>query len=287
MVSYTTFIKAEELNSLISNIEKSIISIIDCRYSLTDFNLGKTLYDKDHIPYSNYVHLDNELSGKVTPTTGRHPLPDLLNFYNLLREKGISKEKQIIIYDNLAGAFSARFWFMLKQLGFTNVAVLEGGYDRWLELGLPTTNRIDKTEQLSNNYFDNFPKTWNEGPYRIFSKEEIKNIINNKDKKLIDSRSPERWMGKTEPYDKIAGRIPGARNIYWSSYLKDDKTLDKNKLSIFDKVQKNNIYYCGSGVSACFNLLTIAYLELENPGLYPGSFSEWSKNYPNLIESDT
>jgi thiosulfate/3-mercaptopyruvate sulfurtransferase len=246
--------------------------IFDCRYDLTDKNAGKQAYQEGHIPRAVYVDLHDDLSRPPATNKGRHPLPTDETMNQLFSELGIHADSQVIVYDNVSGAFAARLWWMLKHMKHENVAVLNGGWQAWQNAKGP----VDiKDEERASSKFENVS---NHGD--VISIDQVENVS-----LLIDSREPVRYWGESEPIDKAAGHIPGALNRFWKDNLSDDgcfkekSTLRQEFEAILGKTPaEESVFYCGSGVTACHNLLAAAHSGLVLPKLYAGSWSEWSSD---------
>ena len=284
---FNTFISPQELNNHLK--DKNLV-IIDCRFDLTNKELGKQLYEQKHIPGANFADLETDLSGKVTEKTGRHPLPELKSFKQWLQKNGLGKQKLIIVYDNVAGAFAARLWWMIRTLGYQRVCVLEGGIDSWINLNYKYSSGTEHYEQLKENI--DLPSSWDNGLYPLVTTDQMYTLIGSKEVIIIDSRDPQRYRGETIQFDPIAGHIPTAKN-YWhkmnileeNNRLKPKEVLSEQLANIINPNDSNKaIFYCGSGVTSCFNVLICEYLGLKIPKVYIGSWSEWSRNYPNKIE---
>jgi len=271
---FTTLIDVESLLECYTNQD---CLIIDVRYDLADKGAGKKAYLQGHIPGAIYVDLHDDLSRPPVTNKGRHPLPteDVMN--ELFSEIGIHESLQVIVYDNAFGAFAARLWWMLRHMQHQRVAVLDGGWQAWEAANAAIDSKI---EQASSS---NFKKT--------ARKQDVIDIkqIENADL-LIDSREPARYRGESEPIDKAAGHIPGAINRFWQDNLSENGCFkEKAKLQAeFQQIfantpAKESVFYCGSGVTACHNLLAAVHAGLEQPKLYAGSWSEWSSDASNPV----
>ena len=269
---YTTLITAIELEKLL--LKKNVV-IIDCRFALADTESGRNDYLKAHIPEAQYAHLDDDLSGEIIKgQTGRHPFPTVDDFSKKLSNWGIDKMTQVIAYDQSHGGIAARLWGLLKWLGHEKVAVLDGGWKHWQTLKLPTTAELPKIE----------PKHFIAEVRAEFLVDVgfMETNLENPDITYIDSRTAERYRGEKEPIDPIAGHIPGAISAPFLDNLGPDglflskKDLSKRFLTILKGQPKGQtIFYCGSGVTACHNLLAMEHIGLTSSKLYPGSWSEW------------
>ncbi|MCH8908637.1 MAG: sulfurtransferase [Candidatus Heimdallarchaeota archaeon] len=261
--------------------------IFDCSFDLSSPDKMFLNYQTEHLPNAIYAHLEHDLSGPVTDLSGRHPLPLVANFKKWLMKLGVSLKHQIVIYDNFNGGLAARLWFMLSQLGYTTVSLYLGGLAEWKVNGLPTESGFPKPRKSLEEL--NVQSDW-KGRFRIYSSSEVNELIDSEQYNLIDSRSPERYQGEVEPYDSIAGHIPSAKNHFWKLNLDGIRPQPTEYLqTIFKELipeYKTSIFYCGSGVTACFNLFIADQLGLF-AGIYIGSWSEWLKNYPDKITQET
>ena len=268
---YTTLIQAEELASLLS----TDCAIIDCRFSLFDKEKGRRDFAHSHIPGAVYAHLDDDLSGRIIPgQTGRHPLPPIPEFTRLLSEWGIDKQTQVVAYDNRAGAIAARLWWMLKWLGHNGVAVLDGGWKEWQAKGLPTETEV-RTR---------LPKNFAAQVREELAKDaaQVEHLLKNASATVVDSRAAKRYAGIEEPIDPVAGHIPRAINLpFMENVGPDGKLLPAEALAkrfreaLADTPPDRVVFYCGSGVTACHNLLAYQHAGLGEALLYPGSWSDW------------
>jgi thiosulfate/3-mercaptopyruvate sulfurtransferase len=250
------------------------VKIIDCRFALADPELGGEQYRSGHIAGANYLHLDRDLSSPILDRGGRHPLPDPDKLAAKLAAIGIEFGKTLVVaYDDSRGAFASRLWWLLRYLGHDRVAVLDGGYRHWVEAGYPVDNNSNKSI-LNSNFQPILRTNW------IVDIEIAKQANANPEIILIDAREPDRYHGKTEPIDPVAGAIPGAVNYPWQ----DATTPEGFFLPVefhrqrWEKIAKNSsgaIVYCGSGVTACVDLLSMAIAGIEDAKLYPGGWSDW------------
>jgi thiosulfate/3-mercaptopyruvate sulfurtransferase len=273
-MNYNTLISSETLNQ---HLNQSDWVIIDCRFSLANTKQGKNAYQHGHIPNARYAHLDHDLSSRITPFTGRHPLPDFRVLVEKLGHWGVSNHTQVIVYDDAGGAFAGRLWWMLRHwLGHEKVAVLDGGIQAWqTHFSLVTT-----LPQIK-------PTTFR--PYlndtQWLTARQVQNALAQKKTCLIDARTPERYRGEVEPIDFVAGHIPYALNRPFQSnldksglFLSVEKLRSQFQTLIGNTSPDNVVHYCGSGVTACHNLLAMEYAGLSGSKLYAGSWSEWIRN---------
>jgi thiosulfate/3-mercaptopyruvate sulfurtransferase len=247
--------------------------VFDCRHDLAKPDLGEQQYREGHIPGALFAHLERDLSGRKTGKNGRHPLPDPQDFERWLEKTGLTPSDQAVCYDAGNGSMAARLWWMLRWIGHDKVAVLDGGFAKWMNEGRRVT--IDVPLFTPFNY-----------PIKV-RKEfavDVRTVEKTLGKPLLlDARAPARYRGEQEPIDPVAGHIPGAKNRFNSDNLSADGTfkraeeLKKEFLSVLgERSASEVIHYCGSGVSACHNLLAMEIAGLKGAKLYPGSWSEWS-----------
>lgn len=260
--------------------------IIDCRFYLQEPLKGKQEYVNEHIPGAHHFDLDLDLSGPKRLHGGRHPLPPLEELQGKLEAVGAANEKKILLYDAQNGAMASRLWWLLTYMGHKRTFILNGGYENWKRLGYPVT--ADLPEDAKKGYLqpelqENMVATAQE----IFAKLPG---IEKGDIYLIDSRERKRYHGIEEPIDHKAGHIPGARNFFWGDNLNGNEWKDQNALkgrfSIMDPA-KEVIVYCGSGVTACPNVLALKQAGFTNVKLYPGSWSDWISYEDNPISDNS
>ena len=245
--------------------------VFDCRHDLMKPDLGEQQYREAHIPGALFAHMERDLSAPKNGRNGRHPLPDPATFTAWLGKQGLKKEDQVVCYDAANGSTAARLWWMLRWVGHKNVAVLDGGFAKWLKEGRPVD--VVMPNPTPATYALRQPSGTVDARAIQAS---LKNLF------LLDARAPARWRGEQEPIDPVAGRIPGARNRFNADNVQPDGTfknqdsLRKELLSILGNVGPSEVvHYCGSGVSACHNLLAMEIAGLPGGKLYPGSWSEW------------
>lgn len=269
---YKTLINTQ---SLVARLGQKDQIIFDCRFNLADPSAGECAYQAGHLPGAFYLHLDADLSSPIQANTGRHPLPVVEKLVNKLAACGLNRNTQVIVYDDNSGAFAGRAWWLLRWLGHETVAVLDGGFSAWLAAGAPLEqNQANKPEQMGNfkahiqsDYFLTTEALSQSHPYQ-----------------LIDARSPERFRGELEPIDPMAGHIPGALNRPLTDNLsngqfKSAETLKQEwEAKLAGKSANEIVHMCGSGVSACHNLLAMEIAGLSGSRLYVGSWSEWIRD---------
>ena len=267
-MSYPTLISAAELRALPT--EKRLL--IDVGFDLTDPSAGQRAYAAAHLPGAHYLHLDRDLSATKTGTNGRHPLPDRAGFAAKLTALGLSADTQVVTYDAQGGMYAARLWWMLRWIGHSAAAVLDGGQAAWsgaLTADLPITR--------SGNFKLGEPRAAQVDAPGL--RQMLGQVV------LIDARAPERFRGEIEPLDKQAGHIPGASNRLFKMNLAADghfKPADQLRAEFSALLGAHRpgavVHSCGSGVTACHNLLAMEHAGLAGSVLYPGSWSEWSSD---------
>jgi thiosulfate/3-mercaptopyruvate sulfurtransferase len=245
--------------------------VFDCRHDLAKPDAGAQQYRDGHLPGALFASLDRDLSGRKTGKNGRHPLPDPQDFEKWLEKTGLTPQDQAVCYDAGPGAMAARLWWMLRWVGHENVAVLDGGFAKWVKEGRPVTLDVPHFTPF------NYPIK----PRRDFAAD-VRAVEKTKSL-LVDARAPVRYRGEQEPIDPVAGRIPGAKNRFSMDNLsaagthKSAAELRKDFESVLaGRPPSDVIHYCGSGVAACHNLLAMEHAGLKGGKLYAGSWSEWS-----------
>lgn len=249
--------------------------VIDVRHDLTQPGAGYEAYAAGHIPGAVFLHLDADLSGPKTGHNGRHPLPDCTAFATRMAALGMNSSTQVIAYDAHGGMYAARIWWMLRWTGHARVAVLDGGWPAWLAIGgdssqttplprLPVALAIGESLVTQKNATD-----------VLANLEHHTHLV-------MDARAPDRFRGENETFDPVGGHIPGARNRFFRDNLQSDarfkpaEQLRREFLAVQGSyAAKDVIMQCGSGVTACHNLLAMEIAGLPDASLYPGSWSEW------------
>jgi len=249
--------------------------VFDCRHDLANTEYGAQAWAKGHIPGAFFLHCDRDLSGPMTGKNGRHPLPDMDAFAKRMGECGITPETQVVSYDNEASAFAARLWWLLRWLGHDKVAVLDGGLPGWKRAKQP----LDMTvKQLAPTRFVPLQR-----PEMLVDTAYIEQHLHHPGMLLLDGRSEERYAGQNERLDPVAGHIPGAINRFYYDCLDDAaiyfKPGDELHAEFVDVVGERDpstvVHVCGSGVTACVNVLGMELAAMKGSKLYPGSWSEW------------
>lgn len=273
-MSFTTLISATGLKN---NLHQANWVIFDVRFNLARTDAGASAYRLGHIPNARYVHLDNDLSANISSLTGRHPLPDLLQLAKKLGALGVKNNSQVIIYDDANGAIAGRLWWLLRYLGHEKAAVLDGGLSHWQQSGYQMTTHLPKiTATTYRPYLDNDA---------VLSALDVETGLAQSVIKLIDARTAERFQGKQEPIDPIAGHIPKAinrplqLNIDAQGLFLAPSELREQFISLIGTTPSTQVVHmCGSGVTACHNLLAMEVAGLTGSKLYAGSWSEWIRN---------
>lgn len=254
--------------------------VVDVRHDLAlPEHWGEERYREGHLPRAQFVHVDRDLSAPKTGRNGRHPLPSPDAAAALFSRLGIDASKHVVVYDQNSGMFASRMWWMLRWLGHEAVALMDGGIEKWVREGRPVTTDVETPSPATF--------TPREAATTVDA-DEVAEALQGK-QVLVDARAPERFRGETEPLDPIAGHIPGARNRPWGNNVNADGTFKSAdalrrefaKL-LGDAPLDEVVHYCGSGVSACHNLLAMEVAGLPGTRLYPGSWSEWCALHPTL-----
>lgn len=275
---YSTIISVEALQSLRTEAPAKVV-IVDCRHDLMDAEVGIKAYREGHLPRAVFANLDRDLSGAKLGADGqfrgRHPLPSTEDLLQTLRRLGINTDSQVVAYDGQGGMYAARLWWLLRSVGHAAVAVLDGGIGAWTEAGLPLetqetqaalgnismgsalTRQVDVTQVLANISADAHSRL-----------------------QVVDARAADRFRGENETIDPVGGHIPGAVNRFFKDNLQADgrfKDAVQLRAEWLQKITRpeQSIMQCGSGVTACHNLLALEIAGLSGAALYPGSWSEW------------
>lgn len=270
---YTKIISVEKTIELLSSGASPRCVCFDTRFQLGDWQYGKHAFDREHIAGAFYLHLQQHLSGPVTSTSGRHPLPNINAFGLLMRMFGVSSNTQVIAYDDAGGMFAARLWWLLKWLGHDNVAVLDGGWQAWLKHGGPITDAHAAVPAFGE--FVPMPRA-----DMVVTALEVMEGVANHSITLCDARAPERYRGDVEPIDSVAGHVPGAINVPYMANLDSNLCFHSPEIlrTLHASTADNVVQMCGSGVTACHNILAYAIAGLPLPKLYVGSWSEWIRD---------
>lgn len=269
----TPFETLVDTDTLATHLGEAGLRIIDCRHDLTDTDAGRRAYAQSHIPGARFMHLDDDLSGNCDGRNGRHPLPDPDEFAAGLGLRGIRSDDQVVVYDDAGGAIAARLWWMLRWIGHSRVAVLDGGWRAWGEAGHPVETRIHEALAVTHGVHP--------GAVAAIGTQGLRAALNRGEVLLIDARSPDRFAGQNETLDPVGGHIPGAVNRFFRNNLANGRFRPKAELraefeALLDgRKPETVVHQCGSGVTACHNLLAMEIAGLPGAKLYPGSWSEW------------
>lgn len=264
---HNTLITVPELEERLST--ETDLVVVDCRYDLLDRSAGYRAYLEGHLPGAVYADLQEDLSGPPVTDHGRHPLPEPERLAEVFSGLGISQQTQVIAYDDTFGSIAARLWWLLQYMSHPASAVLDGGWQAWVAAGGEV-----QTGELRNPpaRFHGRPR-----PGLLVTLQDIP-----EQPLLVDAREPDRYQGRHEPIDPVAGHIPGALNHYWKDNLEADGTFSapqqlrqRLQAACGGRDPARAVFYCGSGVTACHDILAAVHAELGFPALYAGSWSEW------------
>jgi thiosulfate/3-mercaptopyruvate sulfurtransferase len=271
-MAFRTLISTTDLACQLSS---SHVRIVDCRFKLDDTAWGEREYLARHIPGAVYAHLDRDLSGETTGANGRHPLPEPVRLERTFGRLGIDAGTFVVAYDQDVGMYASRLWWMLRWLGHHDVAVLDGGFARWTTEGRPTSSGPEPTPSRE---FIGAPRR-----AAVVDADELEQLMRDPELTLVDARAPERYSGAVETVDPVGGHIPGAVNHFYMKNVDGTgqlRPVDELRAA-FDETlggtpPERVVVYCGSGVTACHNLLALEHVGLFGARLYAGSWSEWS-----------
>ena len=274
---YSTLIST----SALASVREPAWAVVDCRFDLQREDWGHAQYLAGHIPGAVYAHLGTDLSGPMDGRNGRHPWPAPEALAATFGRWGIGADTQVVAYDQDSGMFASRLWYLLRAMGHERVAVLDGGWARWVAEGRPTSGGEETRPQTT------FAGSLR--PDAVVTAADIERTLGTGATLLVDARAPERFDGSVEPIDPVGGHIPGAvnrpyrQNVGEDGLMRPSAALREEFTRLFGgRPADQTIMYCGSGVSACHNLLALEHAGLSGSRLYPGSWSEWcaDKNRP-------
>jgi thiosulfate/3-mercaptopyruvate sulfurtransferase len=284
---HTTLISTEALAEVLgagAGATTSALAIVDCRYDLTNEGWGLERYRAGHIPGASYASLSDDLAGARTGGNGRHPLPPIDAMVATFAGLGIGPETQVVAYDQDSGMFASRLWWMLRYLGHEAAAVLDGGWAQWTREARPVRSGSETR-----------PPARFSGMVRDALRVDVTQVeraARDRSALLMDARSAERFEGRSEPIDRVAGHIPGAVNRPHRDNVSDAGAFlpPETLKAQFDDLLRGRepgevVLYCGSGVTACHNLLAMDVAGLPGARLYPGSWSEWSSDERRPVET--
>jgi len=271
---YTTLISATELTS---TVNQANVVILDCRAELTDPRAGAIAYAAGHISTALHadsdLHLSDKSPGPNGEFRGRHPLPSQEAFIQQLRHWGVNSTSLVIVYDAHGGMFASRVWWMLRWVGHSDVALLDGGLAAWLAVGGTLVTDVPQPAYGNISLRPAITTT-------VTAADVVNNLTTQKFT-VLDARAADRFRGENETIDPVAGHIPGAKNRWFKDNLRDDgrfKTAEQLRTEFQPLINSphETILQCGSGISACHNALAMEIAGLSGAHLYPGSWSEWS-----------
>ncbi len=281
-MTFNTIVSVDEL---VRHIDDPDWIIVDSRFKLADPNQGRIDYETAHISGAEYAHLDDDLSGPIVRgVTGRHPLPEVEKVVKVFSRLGIDSSVQVVAYDDVGGALAAgRVWWLLRWLGHQAVAILDGGWQQWMNKGFLVQNGNETRQER-----EFIPHPRND---LIVTTEQVDAIRKNPHFRLLDARSDDRFRGRNEVIDPIPGHIPGAVSAAYAGNLNTDGTFRSNKLleSRYKKIVgdvpiENVVCYCGSGVTATHDILAMMIAGMGEARLYAGSYSEWITDPKRSVE---
>lgn len=269
-MAWTTVISPQALFARLGDPETLVV---DCRHVLAEFTMGRRLYEESHVPGAFFAAVEEDLSGVKTGTNGRHPLPDPKAFAEFLRGLGANDTTQLIAYDAGADMFAPRFWFLTRWIGHDAVAVLDGGFAAWTDLGFPVTAELSRPARRGD-------LTVRLRPEYIVDAAYVHEHLEDPRMRLLDARARERYSGEVEPIDPVAGHIPGAANRWFKeNFGPDGRFKSPTELRAeFERAgldPQRTVHQCGSGVSAAASHLAMEHAGLAGSRVYNGSWSEW------------
>jgi thiosulfate/3-mercaptopyruvate sulfurtransferase len=273
-MNHATLISAAELRARLDAEPAPVI--VEASFDLVDADAGERQWRGGHLPGSHYLHLDRDLSGAKTGQNGRHPLPERAAFAETLGRLGITPATQVVVLDRQGSPYAARLWWMLRWMGHHAVAVLDGGVDAWVRAG----GALD-TGAPAHGAAPPYPQR-----VPLLATVDAPTLAQRLGRsRLVDARTGERFRGEVEPLDAAAGHIPGALNRFFKDNLGADgrfKAADALRAEftalLGPDAAAETVHQCGSGVTACHNLLAMEHAGLAGSLLYPGSWSEWSSD---------
>lgn len=265
------------ITDLHAHLGRSDWVVVDCRFNLQQPEAGPRLYAEGHIPGACYADLDRDLSGPKTADQGRHPLPDVALLQKLLSGFGIGPETRVVVYDEGGGALAARLWWLLRWLGHAQVSLLDGGFAAWRAAGLPVSAEPAVVRKGS---FVARP-----GSMPVRTTPDIEASLGSTQTLLLDVRAHDRYLGRVEPIDPVAGHVPGAVSAPFSENLMPDghfrpvpELRQHYSLLLADHPAAEVVCMCGSGVTACHGIFALELAGWPGAGLYAGSWSEWIRS---------
>lgn len=269
---YSTLIETEQLAELLG---MPGLVVLDCRFNLKHPEAGREAWQESHIPGARYAHLDDDMASPPDENSGRHPLPAIEAFAARLGALGIQADSQVVVYDDAGGAIAGRMWWLLRWAGHPAAALLNGGWPKWTREGRPVsgdTPPASETRYAASAQDDLWLTT-----------EAVVEALSQAQVQLIDARAPQRFSGQQEPLDAVGGHIPGSQNMPFQENLDENGCFKspealRQRFAALAGDARPVCHSCGSGVTACHNLLAMAYAGLEPGRLYVGSWSEWIRD---------
>jgi thiosulfate/3-mercaptopyruvate sulfurtransferase len=281
-MAYTTLITTEEFAA---RLHQPNWVVFDCRFRLNDPGAGRRDYNEGHIPGARYAHLDDDLAASISPTSGRHPLPEPKVFAQKLGDWGVGNRTQVIVYDDTFGAIAARMWWLLRWLGHESCALLDGGFPKWKREKRPVTSEMPRVHSVEFTPYVN-DHLWVRAAF-------VEEAVQDQAFLVLDARADERFRGDVEPLDRIAGHIPGALNATYEDNLAfggeflSPGELRERYLDMLAGVTPDQVVHmCGSGVTACHSILAMEHAGLAGSKLYAGSWSEWITDPKRPVTKD-
>ncbi|RAP73363.1 sulfurtransferase [Paenibacillus montanisoli] len=259
------------LKWLLARMYESDVVIVDCCFQLGKPESGREAYTESHIPGAVYLDLEKDLSSPVEEHGGRHPLPDIAALTATLSRVGINNESRVIAYDDQGGAMASRLWWLLKYLGHEQVYVMDEGFTAWKNAGFPVS--AEQKVLIPSQFLATVQHNM------LVEVEEVQEKLGQAGVTIVDSREGARYRGEAEPIDRVAGHIPGAINRFWAEGRDADgkwKSAEAQEARFVGLPKDGElVVYCGSGVTACPNVLALQEAGFTNVKLYAGSWSDW------------
>jgi thiosulfate/3-mercaptopyruvate sulfurtransferase len=269
----TTLVTVDELEQHLFDHDWCVV---DCRHDLMDFEAGWKAYQAGHIPGATFASIEEDLSGEKSATSGRHPLPERDDLVAAFRDWGINNDTQIVAYDASGGQFAVRLWWLARWLGHAKVAVLDGGWPAWM--AKTNWSSASAPERELGRFEASEPLV------RFVTTDDVLASRGDPSVLLVDARAPERYEGRVEPIDPVAGHVPGAINRFWQDNLTSaaqgrfksrEQLRSELQALLSGRSPEQTMFNCGSGVTACHHLLAMEIAGLPGARLYAGSWSEW------------
>ncbi|WP_438350513.1 sulfurtransferase [Paenibacillus sp. FA6] len=267
---------------LLARLYEPDLIIVDCRFVMGQPQAGRMAYEEEHIPGAVYFDLDIDLASKVSDHGGRHPLPDMEEFRRTLERVGINNDTRIVAYDDQGGAMASRFWWLLQYIGHSSTYIMNEGFTNWKGSGYPLSDK--QPIRIPQSFTPHIQHNM------VVTMEGVSKASVDHTSLLIDSREPNRYLGLEEPIDSVAGHIPRAINRFWKELKMDNGTWKSTEelRNHFKDIPRDQdiIVYCGSGVTACPNILGLYEAGYTQVKLYAGSWSDWISYSENPIATE-